>query len=99
MERLNLHFLNGFPVGCEGDDAFDAVFFQYLRNPGPVPFPHFVVRKVMRRKPARLHFFTLTDFPLPMTQDIDVSDMIQFRSCAKMKVQETDQFKILFLGP
>ena len=63
----------------KGNDAFDFFFFQQHRNPGPVAFPHFIIRKGCRVEPLRFHLFGFLDSPLPLAEEVDEADVVQFR--------------------
>lgn len=87
-----------FIIFSKSNDSFYFFFFQQHGNPGPVAFPHFIVRKGCRVEPFRFHFFCLLDRALPMAEEVDETDVVQVRRGREVEVQETDEFQVFFPG-
>mgnify|MGYP007042642343 CR=1 FL=1 len=68
-----------FIIFGKGDDAFDFFFFQQHRNPRPVAFPHFIIRKGCRVEPLRFQFLTFLHTPLPLAEEVDEAEVVQGR--------------------
>ena len=88
--------LNRIVVFSKGNDAFDFFFFQQHGNPCPVSFPHFIVRKGYRIEPLRFHFFCFLDSALPGMEEIDKTDVVEFRRSGEVEVEEADELQVFF---
>ena len=96
MHLVQFHMLNRIVVFGKDNDAFYFFFFQQHGDPCPVSFPHFIVRKGYRIEPLRFHFFCFLDSPLPCMEEIDKTDVVEFRRSGEVEVEEADEFQIFF---